>query len=50
VTLPVSTPPLGLQDRFAARLADLRAIIAQQKRALAAALDLERSLLAQLLG
>ena len=35
---------------FADRLADLRSIIAQQERSLAAARELERSLMARLLG
>ena len=35
---------------FAGRLADLRAIIAQQQRSLTAARELERSLMARLLG
>lgn len=47
---PVPVPPLNLQNAFAARLADLRSIIAQQERSLAAARELERSLMARLLG
>lgn len=47
---PVPVPPLNLQNAFAARLADLRSIIAQQQRSLAAARELERSLMARLLG
>lgn len=46
---PLPLPPLDLQRRFAARLADLRGIVTQQERALAAARTLERALLARLL-
>jgi type I restriction enzyme, S subunit len=48
--LRLPEPPLTMQVTFASRLADLRAIIARQERALAAARDLELSLLARLLG
>jgi type I restriction enzyme S subunit len=43
-------PPLPLQQEFAARLGDLRGIIAQAERALTLARDTERALMAQLLG
>ena len=49
-SLAVPVPPLELQQAFADRLADLRSIIAQQERSLAAARELERSLMARLLG
>jgi type I restriction enzyme, S subunit len=49
-TVPVPLPPARTQADFAARLADLRSIIAQQERSLAAARALERSLMARLLG
>ena len=48
--LPTPLPPVVLQEMFAGRLADLRAIIAQQQRSLTAARELERSLMARLLG
>jgi type I restriction enzyme S subunit len=48
--LMIQVPPLPLQQEFADRLADLRSIIAQQERSLAAARELERSLMARLLG
>ena len=47
---PVPIAPLPMQQAFADRLADLRSIIAQQKCALAGARELERSLMARLLG
>jgi type I restriction enzyme S subunit len=43
-------PAMPLQRTFASRLADLRAILAQQERSLAAARDLERTLMGRLLG
>ena len=46
----VPVPPLDEQHRFAERVIDLRSIIAQQERSLAAARELERSLMARLLG
>ena len=48
--LMIQVPPLPLQQQFADRLADLRSIIAQQERSLGAARELERSLMARLLG
>ena len=48
--LSIPMPPLDLQHAFTERLTDLRSIIAQQERSLAAARKLERSLMAQLLG
>lgn len=48
--LPIQLPPFELQHAFAERLAGLRSIIAQQERSLAAARELERSLMARLLG
>lgn len=48
--VPLLRPPLMAQQAFADRLADLRSIIAQQERSLAAARELERSLMARLLG
>ena len=46
----VICPPAGSQSRFADRVAEIRAIIAQQERSLDAARALERSLMARLLG
>jgi len=43
-------PPLALQQQFAARLTDLRGIIAQAERALGLARETERALMAHLLG
>jgi type I restriction enzyme S subunit len=48
--VPIPLPPIRLQNAFADRLADLRSIIAQQERSLAASRELERSLMARLLG
>lgn len=49
-SMRIPLPPLNLQRAFASRLADLRAIISHQERALALARDTERALMAQLLG
>jgi len=48
--LNLALPPLDLQHRFALHLADLRSVVARQERALAAARELERALMARLLG
>jgi len=47
--VPIPLPPLDLQRRFADRVRELRAIIAQQERSLEAAKELERALMARLL-
>ncbi|WP_439577930.1 restriction endonuclease subunit S [Elioraea sp.] len=47
---PVPLAPLPRQHEFAARLGDLRAIITQQERALAAAKEMEAALLHRLLS
>lgn len=48
--LPILLPTIALQRVFSDRLTDLRSIITQQERSLAAACELERSLMARLLG
>lgn len=48
--LMIEVPPLPLQQQFADRVADLRSIIAQQERSLAAASSLEASLMSSLVG
>jgi len=50
MAIHVPSPPLPLQQEFAARLADLRGIVAQAERALGLARDTERALMAHLLG
>ena len=49
-SLPAPVPDISVQQVFAERVVDVRAIIAQQERSLDAARALERSLMARLLG
>ena len=50
LAMPFAVPPLPLQRAFAERVADLRAVIARQERALAAAEGLQGALMARVFG